>query len=142
MLKFLAVLALAWLALMPPLFTGGDCTREFDAEAARIEADRAKMSTTPQAREYFAQRGAEQRFLSLEQCRRARLRFLGQCGPGSAIYASVPVKNVICRIYRDDAVTVQLHFSEKDRLARLQVDMAPYRTLPLPMLDTAVHWAR
>ena len=142
MLKILALVAAVWLVLLPPLFTGGECTREFDAEAARIEADRPKMATAPQAREYFAQRGAEQRLLSLEQCRRARLKFLGQCGPGAAIYASVPVKNTICRIYRDDAVTVQLHFTEKDRLARVQVDMAPYRTLPLPFLDTAIHWAR
>ena len=77
------------------------------------------------------------------RCRSSsRWWLLGQCGPGSAIYASVPLKNAICRVYRDDAVTVQLHFTEKDRLARVQVDMAPYRSLPLPVLNTTVHWAR
>jgi hypothetical protein len=141
-IKLLAVVAVTWLLLMPPLFTGGECTREFEAEAARIEADRASMTVAAQARDYFARRGAEQRFLSLQQCRLARLRFLGQCGPGATLYASVPVKNTVCRLYRDDAITVQLHFTEKERLARVQVDMAPYRTLPLPFLDTAIHWAR
>jgi len=29
------VVGLVWLLLLPPLFTGGDCTREFEAEASR-----------------------------------------------------------------------------------------------------------
>ena len=142
MLKFLAVVGVIWLLLMPPLFTGGTCTKEFEAEAARLERDRSSYDTAPKAREYWTARGVEFRFLSLANCRRARLRFLEACGPGPTLYASVPVQNLVCRIYRDDSISVQQHFTEKDRLIRQQVDMGPFRTLPLPFLDTAIHWAR
>ena len=141
MLKFLGLVAVIWIALMPPLFTAGECTREFEAEAKRIEADRNEVSTAAAARKYWTDRGVEFRFLTLEHCRRARLRYLDSC-QGPVLYASVPVKNLVCRIYRDDAVTVQLHYTEKDRLARVQVDMAPYRTLPLSFAGIDIHWGR
>jgi hypothetical protein len=142
MLKFLALVAVIWVILMPPLFTGGDCTREFEAEAKRLEADREAYLTAAKAREYWTARGVEHRFLSLQNCRLARLKHVDACGPGAVLYARVPVKNLVCRIYRDDAITVQQHFTEKERLVRQQMDMAPFRSLPLPMFDTAIHWGR
>jgi hypothetical protein len=141
-LKFLALVAVIWVILMPPLFTGGACTREFEAEAKRLESERDAYSTAAKAREYWTARGVEHRFLSLENCRRARLKYLEACGPGAALYARVPVKNLVCRIYRDDAITVQLHFTEKERLIRQQMDMAAFKSLPLPMFDAAIHWGR
>lgn len=137
----LLAVAFAWLALAPPLFSDGGCTAEFEAEARRIEQERAQMATLAAARQYWIARGVPYRVLSLEQCRRARMAFIGQCGPGPMAYASVPVSSLVCRIYRDDAITVQLHFTEKERLARVQVDMKPYRSLPIPGGPT-IHWAR
>jgi hypothetical protein len=34
-LKLILGVAVIWLALMPPLFTNGACTTEFDAESSR-----------------------------------------------------------------------------------------------------------
>jgi hypothetical protein len=133
--------AAAWIVLLPPLFTGGACTREFEAEAKRIEADRAALDSTAKARAYWIARGIEFQVLPVERCRRARLAFLERCGPGPLLYARVPTQDAICRIYRDDAITVQLHYNEKERLAAAQVDMKPFRSLPLPF-DATLHWGR
>jgi hypothetical protein len=131
-----------WALLAPPLFTDGACTREFEAEAARIEKDRDSLGSLAAARAYWNGRNVEHRVLSLEQCRRARLRFLDQCGPGPMVYATVPVANLICRIYRDTDIKVQLHYTERDRLARVHVDMAPFRSLPIPGTGARIDWAK
>ena len=133
---------LLWALLAPPLFTDGACTREFEAQARRLEQDRGAVATMAAARAYWNGRGVEHRVLTLEQCRRARLAFLEQCGPGPLVYATVPVGNLICRIYRDDAIKVQLHYTEKDRLARVHVDMAPFRSLPIPGTQAKVDWGK
>ena len=138
---FLAAVGLLWIVLAPPLFTDGACTREFEGEVKRVESDRAALATLSAARQYWNGRGVEYRVLTLEQCRRARLKFLDQCGPGPLVYATVPVSNLVCRIYRDDEIKVQLHYTEKERLARVHVDMAPFRSLPVPGLEP-IHWAR
>ena len=101
--KALALLAVIWLLLMPPLFTGRDCTRQFEEEQARIERDRAGL------------RGSAQ--------------------------ASVPVTNLICKVYRDDEVRVRFFFDEHDRMERVSVDMKPFYSLPLPGGIT-IHWAK
>ena len=54
MLRILAVVIVIWLALFPPLFTNGSCTREFDFEAQRLEADRASYKTPDAARAYWS----------------------------------------------------------------------------------------
>lgn len=142
MLKLALAVALVWLALMPPLFTDGACTREFEAEFRRVDADRQALPTLSAARIYWQSRGVEHRVLTLEQCRRARLEFIEQCGPGPMIYATVPVANPVCRVYRDGTIKVQMHFTDRERLARVNVDMAPYRSLPVPYTQHTLHWAR
>jgi hypothetical protein len=142
LLRFLAVVVLAWIALLPPLFTRGACTREFDAESRRIDADRARLGDPPHAMQYWQSRQVPAFSLSKETCRRARPRFLADCGDGVLVYARVPVANLACRIYRDDSVLVQLQYDDRNRLARTQVDMSPYKSLPLPWLGTVIHWAR
>jgi hypothetical protein len=54
----------------------------------------------------------------------------------------VPVRNEICRVYRDDSVLVQLRYDARNRLARTQVDMAPFKSLPIPFMHAAIDWAR
>jgi hypothetical protein len=56
--------------------------------------------------------------------------------------AKVPVGNVVCRVYRDDEIRVWLHYDSRDRLSRMQVEMSPFKSLPIPFTDTRIHWAR
>jgi hypothetical protein len=138
--RILAVVALAWILLLPPLFTHGACTAEFDREAARIEADRAALRTPELAAAYFRARGAPYSVYSLQQCRRARPRSVANCGDGPLVLARPAISGLVCRIYRDDEVRVHLHYDDRDRLARVVLDMNPYKSLPLP--GFMLHWAR
>lgn len=140
LLRFLAVLALFWLLLLPPLFTGGACTREFDEASARIAAEAAAIASPELALRYWTGRGVGYTVVTPEQCRRAKPRFLAHCGDGTLVYARVPVKNLVCRIYRDGEILVQLQYDARNRLARMQADMQPYKSLGLP--GFTVHWAR
>jgi hypothetical protein len=135
-------LAFAWALLMPPLFTGGACTAEFEAESNRIDADRAALSDPARAAAYWGKRAIAYYNLSKETCRRARPRFLADCGDGPLVYARVPVANPVCRIYRDDSILVQLQYDARNRLARTQVDMAPFKSLPIPHTRWVIDWAR
>lgn len=140
--RILIAVALVWLVLAPPLFTGGACTREFDEEAARIERERPSMRTSGAARAYFAQRSVPAQAIAPDQCRARKPRFLSRCEDGTLVVAKVPVSNAICRIYRDDEILVRLQYDDRDRLARVVLDMAPYKSLPVPGTDASIHWAR
>ena len=142
MWRIYAAIALAWLLLMPPLFTGGDCTAEFDAEAARIEADMPRIRTYDAAMQYWGERHQPVAVVTPDDCRRAKPRFLSSCGSGPLVYAKVPVRNTICRIYRDPEIKVQLHYDEHGRLMRIATDMDPFKSLPIPFTHTTIHWAR
>jgi hypothetical protein len=135
-------LAFVWALLMPPLFTGGACTAEFEAESGRIEAARATLSDPARAAAYWSGRAIAYYNLSKDTCRRTRPRFLADCGDGPLVYARVPVGNPVCRIYRDDSILVQLQYDARNRLARTQVDMAPFKSLPIPHTRWMIHWAR
>jgi hypothetical protein len=135
-------LAFAWALVMPPLFTGGACTGEFDAESRRIDADRAALSDPARAAAYWNERNVAFHEVSKETCRRSRPRFLANCGDGPLVYARVPVANPVCRVHRDDSILVQLQYDTRNRLARTELDMAPFKSLPIPFTHSAVHWAR
>ena len=141
MKKVIALVAVIWLLLMPPLFTAGECTREFDEEQARIEQDRRAIRGMNQAVAYWNGRGIAPRVMTVDQCRRAKPRDLASCGSGPIVQARVPVKNLICKVYRDDEVRVRFFYDEHDRLSQVSVDMKPFYSLPIPGLAT-VHWAR
>ncbi|MGE5615463.1 MAG: hypothetical protein ACM3X5_00965 [Bacillota bacterium] len=142
MLRIFAVVAIVWLVLLPPLFTGGDCTRELDAETKRISDDGARLRTPSLGRAYWNERSVPFSFLSDVQCRHSRPRYIDSCSRGPLIIAHVPVKNTVCRLYRDDEIRVQLYYDERDRLERLQLDMNPYKSLPIPFLGYTLHWGR
>jgi len=135
-------LAFAWALVMPPLFTNGACTAEFDAESARIDADRAALSDPARALAYWSERGIAHFNVSKEACRRSPPRFVANCGDGPLVYARVAVTHPVCRIYRDDSILVQLQYDARNRLARTQVDMAPYKRLPIPFTSRTIDWAR
>ena len=58
------------------------------------------------------------------------------------MYARVPVKNQLCRLYRDSEVKVQLQYDERGSLLRMATDMDPYKSLPIPFVGITLHWAR
>jgi hypothetical protein len=141
MIRVFCLVAVIWLLLMPPLFTAGDCTREFEAENARIERDRAALHGASQAAAYWNGRGIAPRVMSVDQCRRAKPRDLPSCGSGPIVQASVPVRNLICKVYRDDEIRVRFFFDEHDRMERMSVDMKPFYSLPLAG-GLVLHWAK
>lgn len=142
LVRFLAVVAVIWLALVPPFFTGGACTREFDEEGARIEKDARSIASPGLASSYWSARDIPYSVVTREQCRRAKPRFLQNCGDGPLVYARVPVRNTICSLYRDSDILVQLQYDGRNRLARTQVDMSPFKALPIPVAGITLHWAR
>ena len=142
MWRLAVLLALGWAAILPPLFTRGACTAEFEAESRRIDADRAGLPDPARAEDYWRKRAIAFYFVSNESCRRSRPRFVVECGGGPLIYARVPVRNEVCRVYRDDSILVQLQYDSRNRLARTQVDMAPFKSLPIPFMHTAIDWAK
>ena len=142
MLKFLAVMLLVWLALMPPLFTDGACTAEFERESALLAANQPSLSTPALAQAYWSSRQIPVSVISAKQCRLARSKFVDSCSSGELVYAVVPIHNRVCRIYRDDEIRTKLQYDDKGRLTRMVTDMNPFKSLPLPWLGTTVHWGR
>jgi hypothetical protein len=142
MWRFYTALGIAWLILLPPLFTGGACTAEFDAEAAGVTGESTRIRTLEAGLQYWASRRQPVLQLSPDDCRRAKPRYLSHCGSGTLVVARVPVKNLVCRIYRDQEILVQLQYDEFGRLARVSTDMAPYKSLPIPFTSTTLYWAR
>jgi hypothetical protein len=127
---------------MPPVFTDGQCTAEFDEASALISRNRAVMRRPESAQDFFKAANVPATLLTVEQCRVTKPRFLDRCGPGPIVYANVPVKNKICSVYRDEETKLLLRYDEKGNLVRFTADMAPYKSLPIPFTSTQIHWAR
>ena len=142
MFKFLALMVVIWLALMPPLFTDGACTAEFDRETALLSANQKSLATPALAQTYWATRRIPVTTLTAKQCRLARSKFVDSCSSGDLIYAAVPIENRICRIYRDDEIRIKLQYDDKGRLTRMLTEMNPFKSLPLPWFGVTVHWGR
>lgn len=139
---FLVILALGWLALLPPFFTHGACDAEFDQERAEVASNHGAFASPELASSYWQAKTVPVSVLSVDQCRHVMLKFLDSCGPGPLVYAAVPVKNRVCRFYRDDSITVQLGYDTNGRLERLETDMKPFRTLELPFIGRPLYWAK
>ena len=142
MWKVYAVVGLIWLALLPPLFTNGACTAEFDAEMSNLKTDAARFRTAALAEAYWSSRDLPATILTAEKCRLAKPRFLSRCSNGPLVYVRVPVKTQVCRLYRDNEILVQLQYDGRGNLARIATDMKPFKSLPLPFVGITLHWAR
>lgn len=142
MIRIYLAVALVWLALLPPFFTGGSCSAQFDAESDRLSRDGVRLRTSVEALRYWAERAQAVATLSVDQCRQAKPRYLPFCGSGPLLVVRVPVDGAVCRLYRDSEIRVLLQYDERDRLARIQTDMAPYKSFPIPFTDIVIHWAR
>jgi len=127
---------------MPPFFTQGACDAEFDREATQVASNQRVFASTELARSYWQSRAVPVSVLSAEQCRRLPLKFLDSCGSGALVLAAIPVRNRICRLYRDDSITVQLAYDEKGQLERVETDMSPFKSLKLPFVERTFYWAK
>ena len=139
---FLLILALGWLALMPPFFTHGACDAEFDQEATEVASNHETFRSPELARSYWESKAVSVSVLSADQCRHRILKFVDSCGSGLLVYAAVPVKNRICRLYRDESITVQFGYNEHGRLERVETDMKPFKSLKLPFIGKTLYWAK
>ena len=119
-------------ALLPPLFTHGACTAEFDAVADQLEGARGALASLPKARAYLAAHGLAYETLNERQCEAARLPEVDRCPSGVLLLGAVPVRDRVCRYYRDDSVRFQLAFNVREQLIHVQTDMHPYRMLRFP----------
>jgi hypothetical protein len=134
---------LIWAALMPPFFTAGACDAEFDVVASQIAQNKPLLASPELAAAYFwRSANLPVRIISAEQCQRSRPRFVDGCGAGDLLYVTIPIRNTVCRIYRDSEIRVQLQYDEKGRLRRLQTDMHPFKYLRLPWLGINWYWGR
>jgi hypothetical protein len=77
----------------------------------------------------------------MKKFRRAKPRDLQSCGSGPFVQASVPVRSLVCKVYRDDEIRVRFFYDERNRLAQTAVEMAPFYSLPIRGIAT-IHWAR
>ena len=136
------LLLLAVRALLPPFFTHGACTAEFEAAGDALEHQRARMGTLERAEDYLKSRALSFKILTAERCSAAPPRDVEVCPGGPMLLVRLPVKNATCRYYRDDTIRLQIGFNKQEQLVHLQTDMNPYRMLKIPLIDLEVDWAK
>jgi hypothetical protein len=142
MWKFYAAIALIWLALMPPFFTGGACNREFEQFSKLLNESGAKVRNPQAASAWWAEQGVPHQVITPEACRQVKPRFLEHCPIGTLVRAEVPVKNLVCSVYRDANIRVGLHYTDKGRLAQVAADMKPDKYVWIPLIDARLYWGR
>jgi hypothetical protein len=142
MIRLFLVIALVWLVLMPPFFTDGACTAEFDKVARQIEDNKPSLASSVSARAYWDSLHVPVQVISAERCRASKPRFLDYCGPGDLLYVAVPIQNKICHFYRDSDVRVQLQYDDRGRLRQLQADMKPFKFFSFPWFGLKLYWAK
>jgi hypothetical protein len=129
---FWGLVVLAVAAALPPFFTHGACTQEFDAAGSLLEQARPELLRLTGAQQFLIAHGLGYRLISAERCESAPPREVESCPGGALLLGIVPVRNPICRYYRDNNVHFQLGFNTREQLVRIQTDMNPYRRLPIP----------
>jgi hypothetical protein len=142
MWRVVVAVALFWAVILPPFFTQGACTAEFDAVARQIQDHRASFTESASARAYWNAVGVPVQVLTAAQCRTSRPRFIDSCARGDLLYLDVPIQNQICRVYRDSSVRVRFQYDERDRLRQFQADMKPFKVFSIPWLGITWYWAK
>jgi len=142
MIRLLVAIALGWAVLMPPFFTNGACTAEFDNVARQIQENKPSLASFASAQEYWNAAHVSVQAVSAAQCRISRPRFVDSCAPGNLLLVSVPIHNKVCYFYRDSAVRVQLRYDDQGRLRQLQADMKPFKYFSIPWLGVTLYWAK
>ncbi len=138
----LLLLAMGWLALMPPFFTHGACTAEFDAASNVLQAARAELATVPQAEAWLKSHALGYQVLAADTCESQAPPEVQICPGGPLILITVPVQNRVCRYYRDSSIRQVLGYNALQQLVHMQTDMRPFHVLKLPGFDFELSWAR
>jgi len=142
MIRLLLIIALFWAVTLPPFFTDGACTAEFDQVSRQIQDNKAALASPLSAQQYWYSRHVPVQVISADQCRISRPRFVEECAPGDLVYAVVPVKNKVCHYYRDSAVRMQFLYDDGGNLRQIQADMDPYKVFSIPWLGIKWYWGR
>jgi hypothetical protein len=142
MRRLMLVIAVVWLALIPPFFTDGACTAEFDKVARQIQDNRSSLESSASAQAYWNSVHVPAQLTTAAGCRTSRPRFVDSCGPGDLLYVAVPIQNKICHFYRDSDVRVQLQYDDRGRLRQLQADMKPFKFFSLPWFGVKLYWGK
>lgn len=82
MIRVVLVIAVIWLVLMPPFFTKGACDAEFSEISAVVTDNKKDLATPELAQAFWSARHVPVQAISAAQCRRAKPRFVEDCGPG------------------------------------------------------------
>jgi hypothetical protein len=138
----LLLLAMGWLALMPPFFTHGACTAEFDAAGNVLQVARAELATLSDAQAWLKSHALAYQVLAADRCESQAPPEVQICPGGPLILITVPVQNRVCRYYRDSSIRQVLGYNALQQLVHMQTDMHPFRMLKLPFFDFELSWAR
>jgi len=136
------LVTIAVAGLLPPVFTRGACTAEFDAVGTMLEQARPQMLTLASAQEYLNAHALAFQILSAERCESSPPPDVVSCPSGPLLLGAVPVRNQICRFYRDTSVRFQLGFNTRSQLIGIQTDMNPYRILKMQALGLEIGLAQ
>jgi hypothetical protein len=139
-IRLFLIIAAVWLIALPPFFTDGACTAEFNRVALQIDEAKPQLTSPASAKTYFTSGQVPFQVISAERCRVSKPRDIDRCGPGDLVRAAIPVKNLVCRIYRDSTIRVDLQFDERGRLRQLQTQMDPFKYFSVPWTGVKVYW--
>jgi hypothetical protein len=142
MIRVFLILALFWAVLLPPFFTDGACTAEFDQVSRQIQENKAAFSSPLSAQQYWYAQHLPVQVIAADRCRVSRPRFVDVCGPGDLIYVAVPIQNKVCHFYRDSSVRIQFQYDDRGRLRRFQADMDPFKLFSIPWLGIKLYWGK
>ena len=127
--------------MLPPFFTGGACTAEFDAASEVVQRMRPEVGTVALVRPYLESHMMTYSVVPPDRCEPWARRYDSVCPGGPVFLIAVPVKNQVCRYYRDDSIRIQLGFNRAQQLTRIQTDMKPFKFLKLPH-GVEIDWAK
>lgn len=142
MIRVLLVVAVIWAILLPPFFTDGACTAEFNNVARQIQDNKPSLASPTSALSYWNSVHVPVQLISAERCHVSKPRFVDECGRGDLLYVTVPIQNKVCHFYRDSDVRIQLQYDDQGRLRQLQADMKPFKFFSLPWRATPLYWAK
>jgi hypothetical protein len=142
MIRIFLVLALVWLLLLPPFFTDGACTAEFNQVARQIQDHRPLLASSASAQAYWNSLHIPVQVISADGCRVVKPRFVSSCGSGDLLVIAVPIQNKVCHFYRDSDVRIQLEYDAHSRLVQLQADMKPFKYFSFPWLGLNLYWGK
>jgi hypothetical protein len=142
MIRVLLVIALFWAIFLPPFFTDGACTAEFNSVSRQILDNKAAFAAPSSALQYWQSQNVRVQVVTSERCHQSRPRFVDVCGPGDLLYVAVPIQNKVCHYYRDSSVRVQFQYDDRGRLRQYEATMDPYKYFSIPWTGIRFYWAK